>query len=58
MNRDRVENNWKQFKDNADERPWDELAFDDLLVNSIRKTYGSADDETERQLTEWQARLK
>lgn len=58
MNRNRMEKNWKQFKDNADEQPRDELAIDDQLVNSIRETYGIADDETECQLADWQARLK
>jgi uncharacterized protein YjbJ (UPF0337 family) len=58
MNRNRMEKDWKQFKANADEQSWDELATDDQLVNSIRETYGIADDETECQLTDWQARLK
>jgi uncharacterized protein YjbJ (UPF0337 family) len=58
MNRDRMENKWKQIKANADEQPWDELTTDDQLVNRIRETYGIADDETECQLTDWQARLK
>jgi len=58
MNRDRMVNNWKQFKANADEQPWDELTTDDQLVNRIRETYGIADDETECQRTDWQARLK
>ena len=56
MKRDRMEH--KQFKDNADEQPWDEPTTDDQLVNSIRESYGIADDETECQLTDWQARLK
>lgn len=58
MNRHRMETNWKQFKPSADEQPSDELATDDQLVNSIRETYGIADDETECQRTDWQARLK
>jgi hypothetical protein len=58
MNRNRMEKDWKQSKANADEQSWDELATDDQLVNSIRETYGIADDETECQLTDWQARLK
>jgi uncharacterized protein YjbJ (UPF0337 family) len=58
MKRDRIENNWKQFKPNADEQSWDELTSDDQLVNRIRESYGNADDETECQLTDWQARLK
>jgi hypothetical protein len=53
-----MENNWKQFKDNADEPSWDELAIDDQFVTSIRETYGIADDETECQIANWQTRLK
>ncbi len=61
MNRNRMEKNRKQFKDDkddADEPPRDELAVDDQLVNSIRETYGNAGDETEYQLADWQARLR
>jgi len=58
MNRNHMENHWKKFKANTDEQPWDELATDDQLVNSIRETFGLTDDETECQLTDWQARLK
>ena len=58
MKRNRMENNRQQFKANADEQSWDELTTDDQLVNRIRETYGIADDETECQLTDWQARLK
>lgn len=58
MNRGRMESRWKQLKANADEQPWDELTTDDQLVNRIRETYGISDDETECQLTDWQARLK
>jgi hypothetical protein len=58
MKRDRVEKSRKQFKASADEQPWDELTSDDQLVNRIRETYGTSDDETECQLTDWQARLK
>jgi uncharacterized protein YjbJ (UPF0337 family) len=58
MNRDRREKSGKQFKGNADEQSWDDLATDDQLVNSIRESFGIANDETECQLTDWQARLK
>lgn len=58
MNRSRMESKWKPSKDNTDEQPWNEPIIDDQLVNSIRNTYGIADDETECQLTDWQARLK
>ena len=58
MKRNRMERNRKQPKDNADDLPWDEPAIDDQLVSRIRETYGNADDETECQLSDWQARLK
>lgn len=58
MDRNRMEKNWKRFKDSADEPPSDEFTVDDRLVNSIRETYGNADDETECQLADWQARLR
>ena len=58
MKRNRMENSRKQFKANPDEQSWDEFTTDDQLVNRIRETYGIADDETECQLTDWQARLK
>lgn len=58
MDRNRIENYWKQLTDNADEQSWDEFAIDDQVVSSIRESYGIADDETECQLADWQARLK
>ena len=58
MNRNRMQTNWNKFKANTDEHPWDDLTTDDKLVNSIRESYGFADDDTECQLTDWQARLK
>lgn len=58
MDRNRMENNWKRFTDNADEPQWNELAIDDQVVGSIRETYENTDDETECQLADWQARLK
>jgi uncharacterized protein YjbJ (UPF0337 family) len=58
MKRDRIESSWKQFKPSSDEQAWDELTTDDQLVNRIRESYGIADDETECQVTDWQARLK
>ena len=58
MNRSRMKNYMKQFKDDADEKLWDALGIDDQLVNSIRKTYEIAEGETEFQLADWQARLK
>jgi len=58
MTRNRMEKNWKRYKDSADEPPSDEFTIDDQLVNSIRESYGNADDETECQLADWQARLR
>lgn len=58
MNRNRMERKWKHFGDDAHESPRDELTVDDQLVNSIRETYGDAEDETECQLADWQARLR
>lgn len=58
MTRNRMERDWRRFKDNADEQPSDEFTIDDQLVNSIRETYGAAEDETEYQLADWQARLR
>ena len=58
MTRNRMEKDWRRFKHNADEQPSDEFTIDDQLVNSIRETYGAADDETECQLADWQARLR
>ena len=54
----RTETNWKRFNGDADEQPADEFTIDDQLVNSIRETCGIADDETECQRADWQARLR
>ncbi len=58
MKQNRMERNWKQPKGNANDPPWDESAIDDQLVSRIRETYGNADDETEYQLSDRQARRK
>jgi len=66
MNWDRIEGNWKQFKGNAKEQ-WGKLTDDQLdviagkrdhLVGKIQEAYGISKDETEKQLSEWQARMK
>jgi uncharacterized protein YjbJ (UPF0337 family) len=66
MNWDRIEGNWKQLKGSAKER-WGKLTDDQLdviagkrdnLVGKIQETYGISKDETEKQLTEWQKRMK
>jgi uncharacterized protein YjbJ (UPF0337 family) len=55
MNWDRIEGNWEQIKGNVLEQ-WDGLTADQL-ASRIRETYGIADDEAERELTDWQQRL-
>ena len=55
MNWDRIEDNWKRIKGNVTEQ-WDDLSADQL-ASRVRETYGIADDEAERELTDWQQRL-
>ena len=55
MNWDRIDGNWKKLKGNALEQ-WDGLT-EDQLSSRIQETYGSSDDEAERELTDWQQRL-
>lgn len=55
MNWDRIEDNWKRIKGNVTEQ-WDDLTTDQL-ASRVRETYGIADDEAERELTDWQQRL-
>ena len=55
MNWDRIGDNWKQIKGNVNEQ-WDDLT-EDQLASRIRDTYGTADDEAEAELTDWQQRL-
>ena len=55
MNWDRIDGNWKKLKGNVLEQ-WDGLT-DDQLSSRIQETYGSSDDEAERELTDWQQRL-
>ena len=66
MNWDRIEGNWKQFKGNAKEQ-WGKLTDDQLdviagkrdnLVGKIQEAYGISKDESEKQLTVWQQRMK
>jgi len=66
MNWDRIEGNWKQFKGNVKEQ-WGKLTDDQLdviagkrdhLAGKIQETYGISKDETEKQLAEWQERMK
>jgi len=55
MNWERVEDNWKRIKGNVMEQ-WDGLT-EDQLVSRVQETCGIADDEAERELTDWQQRL-
>ena len=56
MNWDRIEYNWTKMKGNVVEQ-WDNLT-EDQLASRIRESYGIEDDETERELTDWQERLR
>jgi uncharacterized protein YjbJ (UPF0337 family) len=66
MNWDRIEGNWKQFKGNVKEQ-WGKLTDDQLeviagkrdhLAGKIQESYGITKDETEKQLAEWQEKMK
>jgi uncharacterized protein YjbJ (UPF0337 family) len=56
MNWDRIDSNWERIKGNVLEQ-WDDLT-EDQLASRIRETAGDSDDEPERELTDWQQRLK
>ena len=66
MNWDRVEGNWKQFKGKVKVQ-WGKLTDDQLdviagkrdkLAGKIQEAYGCSKDEAEKQLTDWQKRMK
>ena len=66
MNWDGIEGNWKQFKGNV-KAQWGKLTDDqldviagkrDVLAGKIQETYGLSKDITEKQLAEWQKRMK
>lgn len=66
MNWDRIEGNWKQLKGNVKEQ-WGKLTDDQLdviagkrehLSGVIQETYGISKEETEKQVADWQARMK
>lgn len=66
MNWDRIEGNWKQLKGNV-QAQWGKLTDDQLdviagkrqhLSGKIQEVYGMTKDETEKQISEWQARQK
>jgi uncharacterized protein YjbJ (UPF0337 family) len=66
MNWNQIEGNWKQFKGNVKVR-WGKLTDDqidviagkrDNLVGKIQEAYGISRDETQKQLSDWQDRMK
>lgn len=66
MNWDRIEGNWKQFQGNVKQQ-WGKLTDDQLnviagkrdhLTGKIQEMYGISNDETEKQVAEWQKRMK
>jgi uncharacterized protein YjbJ (UPF0337 family) len=66
VNWDRIEGNWKQFKGNVKEQ-WGKLSADQLdviagkrdnLAGNIQEMYGISKEEADRQLTDWQKRMK
>lgn len=66
MNWDRIEGDWKQLKGNIKVR-WGKLTDDqldviagkrDIFAGKIQELYGISKEEVEKQLTEWQARIK
>ena len=66
MNWDRIESNWKDFKGHAKQQ-WSKLSDDQLngiagkrdgLSGKIQEAYGISKDETEKQVSDWQARQK
>lgn len=65
MNWHRVESDWKQLKGNIKVR-WGKLTDDqldvvagnrDVLAGKIQEAYGISQEEVEKQLIQWQARL-
>ena len=66
MNWHDVERDWAQLKGSAKQR-WSKLGEEQLtaiagrrvhLISRIQETYRLTREETETQITEWQARLK
>ena len=66
MNWDRVEGNWKQLKGKVIEK-WGKLTDDDLevvagkrekLAGLLQERYGIAKDAAEKQVKDWEDRLK
>src|SRR2546426_113764 len=66
MNWDQIESDWKQFRGSARQQ-WGTLSDDhldmiagkgDQLACKIQETYGIAEDQAEKQLSDWQGRQK
>lgn len=66
MKWEHIEGNWKQFKGNVKEQ-WGRLTDDQLdviagkrapLAGKIQETYGVSKDEAEKQLVDFQKRMK
>ena len=66
MNKDRIEGNWKQVKGKVKEQ-WGKLTDDDLveiagkrdqLAGKLQARYGVAKEEAERQLRDFETRLR
>jgi uncharacterized protein YjbJ (UPF0337 family) len=66
MNWDRIEGNWKQFKGSALQH-WGKLTDHqldvvagkrDLLLGRIQEAYGITKEETEKQLADWEQRVR
>ena len=66
MNWDRIEDNWKQLKGSVKEQ-WGKLSNHQLdviagkrenLAGKIQEMYGISRDDAEKQLNEWQRRMK
>ncbi len=66
MNWERIEGNWKQLKGNV-QTQWGKLTDDHLdiiagnrekLAGKIQEAYGISKDETEKQISEWEARQR
>ncbi|MGO4999537.1 CsbD family protein [Oceanisphaera sp. W20_SRM_FM3] len=62
MNEDIVKGNWKQFKGKVKEQ-WGKLTDDDLdvidgkreqLVGKVQERFGIAQDEAEKQVSDWE----
>jgi uncharacterized protein YjbJ (UPF0337 family) len=66
MNWERIEGNWKQLKGKVVEQ-WGKLTDDDFdrmdgrreqLAGRIQERYGIARDEAERQVSDWESRVR